>query len=254
MRGRGPPFPVQENEVTKELEQRARGADRALRGLGDEERRRATTGYFPTAMEILGVSAPKMRTVLGTIVRDLRGEDPARVLEMARLLRSSGTHEGRQMAFELLDRRRDARDLLGPREIQEFGQGNDNWASVDAFSVYVAGPVWREGLLSDLEVRAWARSPDLWWRRTALVSTVALNMKSRGGTGDSGRTLMVCQLLAHDDEPMVAKGLSWALRALVPVDREGVVAFLENHGEGLPALVRREVNNKLRTGKKNPGR
>ena len=108
--------------------------------------------------------------------------------------------------------------------------------------------------MSDGEVRAWARSPDLWWRRTALVSTVALNMKSRGGKGDSVRTLMICRLLAHDTEPMVAKGLSWALRALIPVDREGVEAFLDERGETLPALVRREVKNKLRTGKKNPGR
>jgi 3-methyladenine DNA glycosylase AlkD len=238
----------------KDLESRARTAGEELRVLADEERRRVTTGYFPTAMEILGVSAPKMRKVLGGVARDLRGEDPARVLEMVVLLRSLGTHEGRQIAFELLDRRKDARALLGPREVRELGEGNDNWASVDAFSVYVSGPAWRGGQISDGEVRSWARSSDLWWRRTALVSTVALNMKSRGGTGDAHRTVMICRMLVKDREPMVAKGLSWALRALISVDREAVEDFLRDHVHSLPSLVKREVTNKLETGKKNPRR
>ena len=101
--------------MTRELEARAHRADQALRELGDEDRRRVTAGYFPTAMEILGVSAREMRTVLRTVVNDLQGEGPDRVLTMTRMLRSLGTHEGRQVAFELLDRRKDARALLGPQ-------------------------------------------------------------------------------------------------------------------------------------------
>ena len=47
---------------------------------------------------------------------------------------------------------------------------------------------------------------------------------------------------------MVAKALSWALRALSVVDREAVVAFLERHDAELPSRVRREVGAKLATG------
>ena len=79
-------------------------------------------------------------------------------------------------------------------------------------------------------------------------------MKSRGGSGDPARTLMISQRLAADAEPMVAKGLSWALRAMIAVDRDGVEGFLAEHDERLPALVKREVRNKLKTGKKNPNR
>ncbi len=63
---------------------------------------------------------------------------------------------------------------------------------------------------------------------------------------------MICHELVHDSEPMVAKGLSWALRTLIAVDRKGVQGFLEKHEESLPPLVRREVRTKLKTGKKNP--
>jgi hypothetical protein len=49
---------------------------------------------------------------------------------------------------------------------------------------------------------------------------------------------------------MVAKALSWALRSLCGVDSGAVEAFLEEHGDAVPALVRREVGNKLATGVK----
>lgn len=236
-----------------DLKTRVNQADQALRRLADPARREATQGYFPTHMEILGVSAPNMRAVLKEIVAGLKGSGADDVLEMVWLLRELGTHEARQVAFELLNRRTDARARLRARDVRKLGEGNDNWASVDAFCGYVSGPAWREGQVTDGEVRRWAASPDPWWRRTALVSTVALNMKSRGGTGDTRRTLMICELLADDTHPMVAKGLSWALRALVQVDRPAVESFLAEKGEDLPALVRREVRNKLTTGKKNPG-
>jgi len=235
-----------------DLKARAKQADQALRRLADPARREATQGYFPTHMEILGVSAPNMRAVLKDLVAGLKGYSPEAVLEMVWLLRELGTHEARQVAFELLDRRRDARSRLRVGDIRRLGKGNDNWGSVDAFCGYVAGPAWQEGQITDREVLRWAASRDPWWRRTALVSTVALNMKSRGGAGDTRRTLMICELLAHDRHPMVAKGLSWALRALVQVDRSAVESFLADKEDGLPALVRREVRNKLTTGKKNP--
>jgi 3-methyladenine DNA glycosylase AlkD len=98
----------------------------------------------------------------------------------------------------------------------------------------------------------WANSEDLWWRRAALVSTVALNMRSQGGQGDVARTLAVCGLLASDHEDMVAKALSWALRELVVHDPKAVSEFLTEHEAELSARVKREVRNKLTTGLKNP--
>jgi 3-methyladenine DNA glycosylase AlkD len=49
---------------------------------------------------------------------------------------------------------------------------------------------------------------------------------------------------------MVAKALSWALRALVAVDRAAVERFLASKQDLLPSLVRREVRTKLETGRK----
>lgn len=230
----------------------ARALDRDLRGRADPERREATRGYVPSALEVLGVSAGQMRAVIRAYADRWRALAPEAVLELARHLHRGGTHEGRQTAYEILEKRKDAAALLDLETVVALGGGNDNWASVDGFALLVAGPAWREGRVQDDAIRSWAESDDRWWRRTALVCTVALNLKSRGGTGDPVRTLDICGRLATDRDPMVAKGLSWALRALSVRDPGAVRSFLEAHGEALPALVRREVRNKLETGRKNP--
>ena len=106
--------------------------------------------------------------------------------------------------------------------------------------------------MPDELIHRWARSEDRWWRRAALVSTVALNVRSHGGTGDVPRTLAVCQRLVDDHDDMVVKAMSWALRELVVHDPGTVRRFLEQYGDRLAARVRREVRNKLTTGLKNP--
>lgn len=227
---------------------------RQLEDAADPERRRHNEGYHPTAFRCLGVPVPEMRKILRPLARSLLAAPTGAVLDVAQGLLDTGVHEARQVAFELIGWREDVVAGLDAGRVETLGRGNDNWGSVDCFSVYVAGPAWRDGQVRDADVHRWARSEDPWWRRTALVSTVALNARSRGGVGDAPRTVAVCEILAGDGHPMVAKGLSWALRALVPLDREAVRSFLDRHGDDLAPVARREVGDKLRTGLKNPGR
>jgi 3-methyladenine DNA glycosylase AlkD len=101
---------------------------------------------------------------------------------------------------------------------------------------------------------SWAKSPNRWWRRAALVSTVPLNNNARGGQGDVNRTLKICRMLISDRDDMVIKALSWALRELSKRDPLPVSSFLEQYDEQLAPRVKREVTNKLKTGLKNPRR
>lgn len=158
----------------------------------------------------------------------------------------------RWVAYELIYYHPGGLAALNPADVERLGGGLDNWGDVDAFGCIVSGPAWRLGAIGDDTVRRWAASPDRWCRRAALVSTVPLNVKSRGGTGDTRRTLDICRRLVADSDPMVVKALSWALRELVAWDPDAVRGFVEAHGDVLAASVRREVGNKLRTGLKNP--
>jgi 3-methyladenine DNA glycosylase AlkD len=184
--------------------------------------------------------------------RELKSESAEFVLAVARrLLRDHGY---RMIPYELVREHKEAFHSLDADVLQELGRGIDSWYAVDDFARTLAGPAWNEGLVDDRLIRRWARSQDRWWRRAALVSTVALNVRSRGGRGDVRRTLAICEILAADRDDMVAKALSWALRDLIVHDPVAVERFLKRHETVLPALVRREVRNKLTTGLKNPAR
>jgi hypothetical protein len=178
--------------------------------------------------------------------RRLRGQPAAFVLALAVAL----VERQRWVAYELLAHHPGALEALDTGDVERLGRGLDGWGAVDAFGCILAGPAWRLGRVPDAVVRRWAASPDRWWRRAALVSTVALNVRSRGGTGDTRRTLDVCRRLAADHDDMVAKALSWALRELVAWDPEAVAGFLEAHQDVLAARVLREVRRKLDTGRK----
>lgn len=200
------------------------------------------------ALEV--ANTPNMRAVRREHSRMLQQASPEFILDVARTLVRNPHY--RWVAYELIADHPGAFQRIGEAELEELGQGINSWSSVDAFARTLSGPAWLHGQVSDDLIHRWASSEDRWWRRAALVSTVALNMRSHGGMGDAGRTLGVCSLLVDDNADMVVKAMSWALRALVVHDPDAVTEFLDEHDDVLAARVKREVVNKLTTGLKNP--
>ena len=208
-------------------------------------------GHRPSAQKDFGVYTPDLRGVVRDYRKQLKGESGDDLYRLGIELLAKNVTECRQVAYELIGGHAEARESLNKTRIEALGKGIDNWACVDSFCTTLVGTAWREGRLTDATIRRWARSKDLWWRRAAVVATVPLNLKAHGGSGDAERTLEICGLLADDDEEMVQKAISWALRSLVDWDRKAVVRFLADREDVLSARVIREVNTKLKTGKKN---
>ncbi len=180
-----------------------------------------------------------------------RAEAPE-VVKLALKLLERGDFMQRFIAYELVADHREALGSLNARTLVQLGTPLNSWESVDTFCLYLAGPAWRERQVPDSLIKRWARLTDRWWRRAALVSTVPLNSKARGGSGDTPRTLMICGMLVEDHDDMVEKALSWALRELAKRDPRSAREFLREHEGLLGARVLREVRNKLATGLKNP--
>jgi len=199
-------------------------------------------------------TAGALRALRRGYSRRLAPQSAPEVLRLALRLVAGGGIERRFVAYELVHHHRGALAGLRASDVVRLGRGLDGWGAVDCFACYVAGPAWREGRLSDATIRGWARSRDRWWRRAALVSTVPLNSRARGGSGDPIRTLAVCRLLVADRDDMVVKAMSWALRELAKRDAPAARRFLAEQGDALAARVVREVRNKLTTGRKNPPR
>lgn len=215
------------------------------------EEARALAAEFDAEVRALPErNTPSVRAVRRRYSRQLKSAGAELVLEMARTLVHAYAYRG--MAYELIEHHKGAFARVDEDELADLGRGIDSWWSVDSFARTLSGPAWLRGQIADRVIHRWAHSEDRWWRRAALVSTVALNVRSRGGYGDVERTLSVCRMLVDDHDDMVVKAMSWALRELVIHDPDAVRAFLEEHDGALAARVVREVRNKLTTGLKNP--
>jgi 3-methyladenine DNA glycosylase AlkD len=200
------------------------------------------------------MDTPCVRSLRRRYSKALADESPRIVLRFVRSLLDDAGWAERVVALEILAGHEGAFGLLNDRLVEEMAHGLSDWGSVDLFGVTVLGQAWRAGLVTDAKILAWGRSPDRWRRRLALVATVPLNSRARGGAGDARKTLRVCRVLLGDPDDMVVKAMSWALRELAKQDPTVVEAFLLKEEGRLSARVKREVLNKLRTGVKSPGR
>jgi 3-methyladenine DNA glycosylase AlkD len=195
-----------------------------------------------------------IRAVRRRYSRQLRSAGAVTVIELALQLLHKQRPELRFVAYELIQNHPAAVRRLDGGLLRQLGGELGSWDAVDSFACILSGRVWQAHQIPDELIHDWARSPDRWWRRAALVSTVPLNMKSQGGAGDAPRTLAVCGLLIDDRDDMVVKAMSWALRALATRDPQAVREFVADYEARMAPRVLREVHNKLSTGLKNPRR
>lgn len=199
------------------------------------------------------INAAALHKLARETANSLKQEPGDEVLACAGVLANDAALRVRLVGFLLVAAHPGALAAVDGPALTALGGKLEGWSDVDTFCL-LSGRAWRAGQVSDRFFRSWAKSPDRWRRRAAIVSTVALNVKAQGGDGDAKRTLMMCDLLAEDRDDMVVKGLSWALRALCVRNRDAVAAFVAANRERLACRVIREVQNKLRTGLKTPKR
>ncbi|AYY15494.1 DNA alkylation repair protein [Actinobacteria bacterium YIM 96077] len=111
------------------------------------------------------------------------------------------------------------------------------WDHVDDVAIRLVGRVLRaHPERTAPTIRAWARDPDRWRRRTAVICQV-------GSGEDTDVELLRECVLANTGDPdfFLRKGIGWALRQHARVDPEWVRTFVGIHGDRLSPLSRREA-------------
>ena len=221
-----------------------------LEAYTDPPRVKWAKGNYPTRARVLGVKAGDLHKVDREISKMLVTAAPEHVINISQSLVDLYVLECQQVAYEVLSSHHAAMSVIREKHLLTLGVHLDNWVSTDYFAGLVAGPAWRDRQVPNRLVLDWVQSPDRWYRRTAVVCTVALNQKARGGRGDPSRTLEICEYAAADQDDMVSKALSWALRELAKRDPGPVVEFINENQDVLAPRVTREVKRKLTSGKK----
>ncbi|MFC4003106.1 DNA alkylation repair protein [Prauserella oleivorans] len=110
------------------------------------------------------------------------------------------------------------------------------WDFVDELAIHRVGPILR-AFPTELRpaMRAWARSPDRWKRRSAVICQI-------GAKGATDRELLAECVEANtgDADFFLRKAIGWALRQYARTDPEWVAGFVAAHPE-LSPLSRREA-------------
>lgn len=222
-----------------------------LESLSTPKRREQSKNGFPTSQRIIGVTNPHMKEVIKALRGRYPGWNERQWIELCKELVSPGIFECQIVACELIGRDKRLLNVLNYEDLIALWGTLDNWASVDHYTVGIYGVLWGKGVVKDEHIDALLKSDNFWDRRVAVVSTVALNLKSRGGQGDTPRTISVCERVVDDRKPMIWKALSWALRELSKRDKDAVWDFLEKYESRMSKQAVREITHKLEFGTKN---
>lgn len=223
----------------------------ALEGMSTARRREMTLGSAPTSQRVIGVTNPQMRQVIKALKEQHGSWNEQQWISLCKALVQEDVFECQVIAFELINKDQKLLNALSYEDLMELWRNLDNWASVDHFAVGIYGVLWGRGVVQDHHIETLLGSDSFWDRRVAVVSTVALNLKSRGGKGDTPRTLSVCERVVDERHPMIWKALSWALRELSKRDSEAVWDFLEKYESRMSRQAVREITHKLEFGTKN---
>ena len=237
--------------VASKIEDVVQEVLKALSDLSSEKRREQIRYFAPGSQEVVGVNNPDMKEVIKALKDKYISWDELEWIALCKELVKRDIYECQIIAYELIGRNKKLLNALSYQDLIDLWRNLDNWASVDHYTVGIYGVLWGKGVVRDQHIEKLLKSDNFWDRRVAVVATVALNLKSRGGTGDTPRTLAVCEKVVDDREDLIRKALSWALRELSKRDPLAVREFLEKYENRLAGMVIREVSHKLDFGTKN---
>lgn len=211
----------------------------ALLPSADPERARGMQAYLKTSEPCLGVRVPEVRRLTRAAAAEY---PPTSVAEIsgaaAELWRTAAHREERYAAIVLtgLPLARGAMELLPLHE--EMITTGAWWDLVDAVAPRIRDLLLAHPGFMAPRLRAWARHPDRWLRRTAIIAQ--LQAKERT---DTALLAAVIEANAADPEFFVRKAIGWALRDYARTDPAWVVRFLDRNA--LSPLSVREASRHL---------
>jgi len=155
--------------------------------------------------------------------------------------------EARLAAAKLLTQQRLRPDDAAWELIQSWVPQFDSWAIAD--HVCMAG---QKRLIADPArldtVENWTTSPHMWTRRAALVITLPWTKQNNPKPVDLAiRDRILGWAAAYVDDPdwFIQKSVAWWLRDLSKHDAPRVIAFLDQHGDGMKNFARKTASKYL---------
>jgi len=200
--------------------------------------------YMKSALPFYGVPKPIRTSALRPVWTAHPVTDRGTWEATVRALYDEATHrEERYAALALLAVRtaRPWHDVALVPLIEHLVVTGAWWDLVDEIAGRHVAPLHRADPVALAPViRGWAQADDLWLRRTAILSQLG-----SGSTTDRALLVDVIAPNAESPEFFLRKAIGWALRELAHHDPDWVRAYLDEQGDALSPLSRREASKHL---------
>ncbi len=179
----------------------------------------------------LGVTVPNQR-LIAKKYQNLSFEEVEKLL-------ISPWHEHRLTGLLILTYQFSISEMAQKKEILDFYVAHmvnmNNWDLVDVTAPGIVGAYLVESGLDAGLLRRLARSPSLWERRIAIVSTFAWIR-----TGRHQECFEIAEILLHDSHDLIQKAVGWMLREVGKRCSEDILrGFLNRHASEMPRTMLR---------------
>ena len=194
--------------------------------------------YLKSAIRHLGVGVPATRAIVKRAWKTHRlADDPKAVVAAVEELWAEPIYERRLAAVELLVLARAALTVRQLPLVERLVREAKTWALVDPLATEVAGAIADEKTLD-----RWARDPDFWIRRAALLAHLR---GLREGGGDFARFARYADMMLDEKEFFIRKAIGWILRETGKKRPELVREYIEPRRERASGLTVREATRNL---------
>ncbi len=208
-----------------------------LRELGTPERAASQKRYLKSEREHLGVTVPDNRRAVRRRVVRRPGVTHDALVAFVRALWDSGPYDCRLAAVLALEARP---DLLDPDDLpllRTLVSDAETWALVDPLAAGVLGRLIVAHPEVGAELDGWARDPNFWVRRAALLSQLA---PLRAGY-DFGRFAAYADAMLEEREFFIRKAIGWVLRDYGRTHPDTVTAWLAPRRARASGVTMREA-------------
>ena len=171
-----------------------------------------------------GVRAPQMKQLIAQWRGDFRQLDDQSRVALARRLINSGYGEQKSVALSLLNMSIDYFDAEQFDLVDQLIRKLHGWSKIDAYSGSFLKSLLSQHPDEMLALsRAWSTDSELWLRRASVV----LFTRSVARSGKHiDHALELCELLKHDNEDLVQKGVGWCLKDHLRFDKPRIKDYI----------------------------
>lgn len=191
-------------------------------------------GEYGAGDRFLGVNVPTVRLIV-------RNYQKTALIEDAEQLLKSPWHECRLAGAYLFNFFYKTGTGLDQKLIYSLylkQTGLNNWDLIDTSAPHIIGAHLIDKPIAPL--KKLARSKNLWQKRIAIVSTLAMIRENR-----LEPTFEITELLMHDPHDLIHKACGWMLREAGKRDMKKLEAFLQDHLPVMPRTMLRYAIEKM---------